>query len=130
MTSAQFTVDLAPEGRKPKQRSDGRTPPAHGGRKAEGPDRARRRTGELAQDVPSPDPNPVTVVLRHAHGRLEQAQAPWLISAEGACSLDIFLCVFQAPEGRTKNSPGLQPWESKDDMSRQAATPVATLSAV
>ena len=31
-----------------------------------------------------------------------------------ACSLDIFLCVFQAPEGRTENSPGLQPWESKD----------------
>jgi hypothetical protein len=48
----------------------------------------------------------------------------------GPCSLDIFLCVFQAPEGRTENSPGLRPWESKDDMSRQAATPVATLSAV
>jgi 2-polyprenyl-6-methoxyphenol hydroxylase-like FAD-dependent oxidoreductase len=40
----------------------------------------------LAQDVPSPDPNPVRVVLRHADGRLEQAQAPWLISAEGAHS--------------------------------------------
>ena len=34
----------------------------------------------------SPDPNPVRVVLRHADGRLEQAQAPWLISAEGAHS--------------------------------------------
>ena len=34
----------------------------------------------------SPEPNPVKVVLRHADGRLEQAQAPWLISAEGAHS--------------------------------------------
>jgi len=40
----------------------------------------------LAQDVLSPDPDPVRVVLRHADGRLEQAQAPWLISAEGAHS--------------------------------------------
>jgi 2-polyprenyl-6-methoxyphenol hydroxylase-like FAD-dependent oxidoreductase len=40
----------------------------------------------LAQDMLSPDPNPVRVVLRHADGRLEQAQAPWLISAEGAHS--------------------------------------------
>jgi len=40
----------------------------------------------LAQDVLSHDPNPVRVVLRHADGRLEQAQAPWLISAEGAHS--------------------------------------------
>ncbi|MDB5311090.1 MAG: hypothetical protein JWO38_5292 [Gemmataceae bacterium] len=40
----------------------------------------------LAQDVLSHDPNPVKVVLRHADGRLEQAQAPWLISAEGAHS--------------------------------------------
>ena len=24
-------------------------------------------------------------------------------------SLDIFLCEFQAPDGRTENSPGLQP---------------------
>jgi 2-polyprenyl-6-methoxyphenol hydroxylase-like FAD-dependent oxidoreductase len=40
----------------------------------------------LEQDVLSPDPNPVRVVLRHADGRLEQAQAPWLISAEGAHS--------------------------------------------
>src|SRR6201988_169970 len=40
----------------------------------------------LAQNVPSPDPNPVRVVLRHADDRLEQAQAPWLISAEGAHS--------------------------------------------
>jgi 2-polyprenyl-6-methoxyphenol hydroxylase-like FAD-dependent oxidoreductase len=40
----------------------------------------------LAQDVLSHDPNPVRVMLRHADGRLEQAQAPWLISAEGAHS--------------------------------------------
>jgi 2-polyprenyl-6-methoxyphenol hydroxylase-like FAD-dependent oxidoreductase len=40
----------------------------------------------LAQDVLSRDPNPVRVVLRHADGRLEQARAPWLISAEGAHS--------------------------------------------
>src|SRR5258708_952109 len=40
----------------------------------------------LAQDAHSPDPNPVRVVLRHADGRLEQAQASWLISAEGAHS--------------------------------------------
>jgi FAD binding domain len=40
----------------------------------------------LAQDVLSHDPNPVKVVLRHADGRPEQAQAPWLISAEGAHS--------------------------------------------
>jgi 2-polyprenyl-6-methoxyphenol hydroxylase-like FAD-dependent oxidoreductase len=40
----------------------------------------------LAQDVLSHDPNPVRVVLSHADGRLEQAQTPWLISAEGAHS--------------------------------------------
>src|SRR5580693_8466374 len=40
----------------------------------------------LAQDVLSPDPNPVRFVLSHADGRLEQAQAPWLISGEGAHS--------------------------------------------
>ncbi len=40
----------------------------------------------LAQDVLSHDPNPVKVVLRHADGRLEQARAPRLISAEGAHS--------------------------------------------
>jgi 2-polyprenyl-6-methoxyphenol hydroxylase-like FAD-dependent oxidoreductase len=34
----------------------------------------------------SHNPNPVRVVLRHADGRLEQARAPWLISAEGAHS--------------------------------------------
>src|SRR5260370_25349511 len=38
----------------------------------------------LAQDVLSPDPDPVRVVLRHADGRLEQAHAPWLITADGA----------------------------------------------
>src|ERR1700730_18444110 len=41
----------------------------------------------LAQDVLSHDPNPVRVVLRHADGRLEQAQAPWLLSAGGAHSI-------------------------------------------
>jgi pimeloyl-ACP methyl ester carboxylesterase len=40
----------------------------------------------LAQDMLSPEPSPVRVVLRHADGQLEQAQAPWLISAEGAHS--------------------------------------------
>src|SRR5271163_5245619 len=38
------------------------------------------------------------------------------------CSLDIFLCVFQAPEGRTENSPGLQPWESKASRLTQAGS--------
>jgi hypothetical protein len=33
------------------------------------------------------------------------------IRRECAWSLDVFLCVFQSPEGRTENSPGLQPWE-------------------
>jgi len=32
--------------------------------------------------------------------------------------LDIFLCVFQAPEGRTENSPGLQPWEDGPERNR------------
>jgi 2-polyprenyl-6-methoxyphenol hydroxylase-like FAD-dependent oxidoreductase len=41
----------------------------------------------LAQDALSHDPSPVTAVLRHADGTMEQAQAPWLISAEGAHSL-------------------------------------------
>jgi 2-polyprenyl-6-methoxyphenol hydroxylase-like FAD-dependent oxidoreductase len=40
----------------------------------------------LAQDALAPDPNPVKVVLRHTDGQLEQAQAPWLIDAEGAHS--------------------------------------------
>jgi 2-polyprenyl-6-methoxyphenol hydroxylase-like FAD-dependent oxidoreductase len=40
----------------------------------------------FAQDVPTPDPFPVKVVLRHPDGRLEQTQAPWLIDAEGAHS--------------------------------------------
>ena len=40
----------------------------------------------LSQDALSHDPSPVKAVLRHADGRLEQAQAPWLISAEGAHS--------------------------------------------
>jgi 2-polyprenyl-6-methoxyphenol hydroxylase-like FAD-dependent oxidoreductase len=40
----------------------------------------------FAQDTLTPDPSPVKVVLRHAYGRLEQAQTPWLIDAEGAHS--------------------------------------------
>ena len=40
----------------------------------------------LSQDALSHDPSPVQAMLRHADGRLEQAQAPWLISAEGAHS--------------------------------------------
>jgi hypothetical protein len=32
--------------------------------------------------------------------------------------LDIFLCVFQSPEGRTENSPGLQPWERHPQRNR------------
>jgi 2-polyprenyl-6-methoxyphenol hydroxylase-like FAD-dependent oxidoreductase len=41
----------------------------------------------FAQDALSPAPSPVTVVLRHADGRLEEAKAPWLIDSEGAHSL-------------------------------------------
>ena len=39
------------------------------------------------------------------------------------CSLDIFLCVFQSPEGRTENSPGLQAWEGlrKENRPERAA---------
>ena len=56
----------------------------------------------LAQDVLSHDPNPVRVVLRHADGRLEQAQAPWLISAEGAHS--IVRATLDLPfEGKTRD---------------------------
>ena len=36
----------------------------------------------LAQDVLSPDPNPVRVVLRHARRPAGAGAAPWLISAE------------------------------------------------
>src|ERR1700738_4244191 len=56
----------------------------------------------LAQDVLSHDPNPVRVVLRHADGQLEQAQAPWLISAEGAHS--IVRATLDLPfEGKTRD---------------------------
>jgi 2-polyprenyl-6-methoxyphenol hydroxylase-like FAD-dependent oxidoreductase len=41
----------------------------------------------LSQDLFSNEVNPVKVVLRHADGRLEQAQASYLISAEGAHSM-------------------------------------------
>ena len=40
----------------------------------------------LAQDALTHDPAPVKAVLRHQDGRLEQARASWLISAEGAHS--------------------------------------------
>src|SRR5262249_29810481 len=40
----------------------------------------------FAQDALTADPSPVKVILRHPDGRLEQAQAPWLIDAEGAHS--------------------------------------------
>jgi hypothetical protein len=39
---------------------------------------------------------------------LEMSKLP---GPSGPWSLDIFLCEFQAPDGRTENSPGLQPWE-------------------
>ena len=41
----------------------------------------------LSQDALSHDPASVKAVLRHPDGQLEQAQAPWLISAEGAHSV-------------------------------------------
>jgi 2-polyprenyl-6-methoxyphenol hydroxylase-like FAD-dependent oxidoreductase len=41
----------------------------------------------ISQDVLSHDASPVTAVLRHSDGRLEQTRTPWLISAEGAHSL-------------------------------------------
>jgi 2-polyprenyl-6-methoxyphenol hydroxylase-like FAD-dependent oxidoreductase len=41
----------------------------------------------LSQDALTHDPSPVKAVLRHADGHLELAQAPWLISAEGAHSV-------------------------------------------
>ena len=33
------------------------------------------------------------------------------VARTSRCSLDIFSPVFQPPEGRRENSPGLQPWE-------------------
>ncbi|HEX3448777.1 MAG TPA: FAD-dependent monooxygenase [Isosphaeraceae bacterium] len=56
----------------------------------------------VAQDVPSPDPNPVRVVLRHAASRLEQAQAPWLIGAEGAHST-VWATLVLPFEGKTRD---------------------------
>ena len=41
----------------------------------------------LSQDPMSHDPAPVKATLRHPDGRLEETQAPWLISAEGAHSV-------------------------------------------
>ena len=41
----------------------------------------------IAQDAGSQAASPVTAVLRHADGRLEEAKAPWLIGAEGAHSV-------------------------------------------
>lgn len=40
----------------------------------------------FSQDVLTPGPCPVDIVLRHPDGRLEETQAPWLIDAEGAHS--------------------------------------------
>lgn len=40
----------------------------------------------FAQDALAHDPSPVKAVLRHPDGSLEEAQAPWLIDAEGAHS--------------------------------------------
>jgi hypothetical protein len=45
----------------------------------------------------------------------------------GSWSLDIFLCVFQSPEGRTENSPGLQPWERHPQRNRPERAPEKTL---
>jgi 2-polyprenyl-6-methoxyphenol hydroxylase-like FAD-dependent oxidoreductase len=54
----------------------------------------------FAQDLVTSDPTPVKVVLRHEGGQLEQAQAPWLIDAEGAHS--ILRTTLDLPfEGRT-----------------------------
>jgi 2-polyprenyl-6-methoxyphenol hydroxylase-like FAD-dependent oxidoreductase len=54
----------------------------------------------FAQDELARTPSPVSFVLRHADGRLEEARAPWLIDAEGAHSLvrTTLACPF---EGRT-----------------------------
>ena len=55
----------------------------------------------LAQDASSHDPTPVKAVLRHPDGRLEQAQASWLISAEGAHS--VVRATLDLPfEGKTR----------------------------
>ncbi len=54
----------------------------------------------LSQDVLSHDPAPVKAVLRHPDGHLEQAQAPWLISAEGAHSM-VRTTLDMQFEGRT-----------------------------
>jgi 2-polyprenyl-6-methoxyphenol hydroxylase-like FAD-dependent oxidoreductase len=41
----------------------------------------------FAQDELAQTPSPVTLVLRHGDGRIEEARAPWLIDAEGAHSV-------------------------------------------
>ena len=38
-------------------------------------------------------------------------------------SLDVFVSVFQSPEGRTENSPGLQAWEGHAQRTRPAGRP-------
>ena len=40
------------------------------------------------------------------------------VACKARCSLDIFSSVFQSPEGRKQNSPGLQPWESDAQRNR------------
>lgn len=54
----------------------------------------------FAQDEHADTPSPVSFVLRHADGRLEEARAPWLIDAEGAHSLVRSTLAFPF-EGRT-----------------------------
>jgi 2-polyprenyl-6-methoxyphenol hydroxylase-like FAD-dependent oxidoreductase len=54
----------------------------------------------FAQDELAQTPSPVSFVLRHADGRLEEARAPWLIDAEGAYSV-VRTTLMLPFEGRT-----------------------------
>jgi 2-polyprenyl-6-methoxyphenol hydroxylase-like FAD-dependent oxidoreductase len=56
----------------------------------------------FSQDGAAPEPSQVTVVLRHEEGRLEEANAPWLIDAEGAHSL-VRTTLGLSFEGRTRD---------------------------
>ena len=49
----------------------------------------------------------VPVVISSEQGNWQDC--PAMPDNSAVWSLDIFLCVFQWPEGRTENSPGLQP---------------------
>jgi 2-polyprenyl-6-methoxyphenol hydroxylase-like FAD-dependent oxidoreductase len=54
----------------------------------------------FAQDDLEQTPSPVTLVLRHSDGRIEETRAPWLIDAEGARS--VVRATLALPfEGRT-----------------------------